>query len=134
MGQTNLGVWQLNNRKIPCRPHKTCFFYIKFFVFMYVIFLSMCGIIKERRDWLWIFIYQNLKMQIHKICRKLKQKYKFKYDINAIFSDLIYARILDPCSKLSSYKVASEFLEKPSYEQQKIKKRRKRVGIKHKKI
>lgn len=73
-------------------------------------------------------------MQIHKICRKLKQKYKFKYDINAIFSDLIYARILDPRSKLSSYKVASEFLEKPSYEQQKIKKRRKRVGIKHKKI
>ena len=72
-------------------------------------------------------------MQIHKICRKLKQKYKFKYNINAIFSDLIYARILDPCSKLSSYKVASEFLEKPSYEQQKIKKRRKRVGIKHKK-
>ena len=34
----------------------------------------------------------------------------------------------------ASYKVASEFLEKPSYEQQKIKKRRKRVGIKHKKI
>ena len=29
---------------------------------------------------------------------------------------LIYTRILEPCSKLSSYKVASEFLEKPSYE------------------
>ena len=43
-------------------------------------------------------------------------KYKFKYDINAIFSDLIYARILEPCSKRSSYKTASEFLEKPSYE------------------
>lgn len=68
-------------------------------------------------------------MQIHKICRKLKQKYKFKYDINAIFSDLIYARILDPCSKLSSYKVASEFLEKPSYEQQKIKKRKKEWAL-----
>lgn len=43
-------------------------------------------------------------------------RYKFKYDINAILSDLIYARILEPCSKPSSYKVASEFLEKPSYE------------------
>ena len=53
---------------------------------------------------------------MNKICRKLKQKYKFKYDINAILSDLIYARILEPCSKRSSYKVASEFLEKPSYE------------------
>ena len=52
---------------------------------------------------------------MNKICRKLKQKYKFKYDINAILSDLIYARILEPCSKRSSYKVASEFLEKPSY-------------------
>ena len=41
---------------------------------------------------------------------------KFKYDINAALSDLIYARILEPCSKRSSYKVASEFLEKPSYE------------------
>ena len=59
------------------------------------------------------FYYQ---LQMNKICRKLKQKYKFKYDITAILSDLIYARILEPCSKRSSYKVASEFLEKPSYE------------------
>ena len=55
------------------------------------------------------------QLQINKICRKLKQKYKFKYDINAILSDLIYTRILEPCSKRSSYKAASEFLEKPSY-------------------
>ena len=56
------------------------------------------------------------QLQMNKVCRKLKLKYKFKYDINAIFSDLIYARILEPCSKRSSYKTASEFLEKPSYE------------------
>ena len=56
------------------------------------------------------------QMQVQKICRKLKQRYKFKYDINAILSDLIYARILEPCSKRSSYKVASEFLERPSYQ------------------
>ena len=31
------------------------------------------------------------QMQMNKICRKLKQKYKFKYDINAILSGLIYA-------------------------------------------
>ena len=60
------------------------------------------------------FIYYQL--QLHKVCRKLKTKYKFKYDINAILSDLIYARILEPSSKRSSFKVASEFLEKPSYE------------------
>ena len=56
------------------------------------------------------------QMQMNKICRKLKQRYKFQYDINAILSDLIYARILEPSSKRSSYKAASEFLEKPSYE------------------
>ena len=58
-------------------------------------------------------IYYQLQMD--KICRKLKMKYKFKYDINAILSDLIYTRILEPSSKRSSFKVASEFLEKPSY-------------------
>lgn len=56
------------------------------------------------------------RLALDKICRKLKLKYKFKYDINAVLSDLIYARILEPCSKHSSYKAASEFLEKPSYE------------------
>lgn len=61
---------------------------------------------------------QSVYYQLHidKICRKLKLKYKFKYDINAILSDLIYSRILEPSSKRSSFKTASEFLEKPSYE------------------
>ncbi|MDE6961148.1 MAG: IS1634 family transposase [Lachnospiraceae bacterium] len=56
------------------------------------------------------------QMRIDKICRKLKMQYKFRYDINAILSDLIYARVLEPSSKRSSFKTASEFLEKPSYE------------------
>lgn len=56
------------------------------------------------------------QLQLNKVCRKLKNKYKFKYDINAILSDLIYARILEPSSKRSSFNVASEFFEKPSYE------------------
>ncbi len=56
------------------------------------------------------------QLQMNKICRKLKQKYHFKYDINAILSDLIYTKILEPCSKRSSYKATSAFLEKPSYE------------------
>ena len=56
------------------------------------------------------------RLHIDKICRKLRDKYKFKYDINAILSDMIYTRILEPSSKRSSYAVASEFLEKPSYQ------------------
>ena len=54
-------------------------------------------------------------LQMNKICRKLKNKYKFKYDINAILSDLIYARVLEPASKRSSFITASEFMEKPAY-------------------
>ena len=59
-------------------------------------------------------IYYGL--QLNKTCRKLKAKYNFKYDINAILSDLIYSRVLEPTSKRSAFHVASEFLEKPSYE------------------
>lgn len=58
-------------------------------------------------------IYYSL--QLNKTCRKLRDKYKFKFDINAILSDLIYARVLEPASKRSSFRTASEFLEKPSY-------------------
>ena len=60
------------------------------------------------------YIYYGL--QLDKTCRKLKNRYKFEYDINAILSDLIYARILEPASKRTSFKIANEFLEKPSYQ------------------
>lgn len=56
------------------------------------------------------------RLQLDKTCRKIRDKHKFQFDLNAILSDLIYARILEPASKRSSYKVASEFLEQPSYE------------------
>lgn len=56
------------------------------------------------------------RLQLNKTCRKLRDKYHFQYDMNAILSDLIYARILEPASKLSSYRIASEFLEKPTYQ------------------
>lgn len=59
-------------------------------------------------------IYYGLLL--NKTCRKLKNKYKFQYDMNAILSDLIYTRVLEPSSKRSSYKAAAEFLERPSYQ------------------
>lgn len=55
------------------------------------------------------------QMRMDNVCRKLKRKYQFKYDINAILSDLVYTRILEPSSKRSSFQAASGFLEKPSY-------------------
>lgn len=59
-------------------------------------------------------VYYGLKMD--SICRKIKSRYKFKYDLNAILSDLIYTRVLDPSSKRSSFQAARKFLEPPTYE------------------
>ena len=59
-------------------------------------------------------VYYDLKLDY--ICKRIKSKYSFKYDLNAILSDLIYTRILEPDSKRSSYKTAKKFLEPPSYE------------------
>lgn len=59
-------------------------------------------------------VYYGLKMD--SICRKIKSRYKFEYDLNAILSDLIYTRVLEPSSKSSSFRAAKQFLEAPSYE------------------
>lgn len=59
-------------------------------------------------------VYYGLKMD--SICRKIRNRHKYKYDLNAVLSDLIYTRVLEPSSKSSSYKAAKKFLEPPSYE------------------
>ena len=38
--------------------------------------------------------YFYYKLGLDKVCRKVRDKYSFKFDINAILSDLIYSRIL----------------------------------------
>lgn len=58
-------------------------------------------------------IYYQLKLD--NICRNIKNRYKFDFDLNAILSDLIYSRILCPSSKRSSFQFASTLLEKPKY-------------------
>lgn len=50
-------------------------------------------------------------------CRKIRERHKFRYDLNAILSDLIYTRILEPGSKRASYRAAMDYLERPSYEE-----------------
>lgn len=59
-------------------------------------------------------VYYGLKMD--SVCRKIRNRHKYKYDLNAVLSDLIYTRVLEPSSKSSSYKAAKKFLEPPSYE------------------
>ena len=59
-------------------------------------------------------IYYGIKMD--SICRKIKSRHKFEYDLNAVLSDLIYTRVLEPSSKSSSFRAAKCFLEPPTYE------------------
>ena len=59
-------------------------------------------------------VYYGLKLD--SICRKIRSRHKFKFDLNAILSDLVYARVLEPSSKCSSFQAAQRFLEPPSYE------------------
>ena len=60
------------------------------------------------------YIYYCLGL--NRVCRKIRDRHLFEYDLNSILSDLIYTRLLEPSSKRSSYKAACEFLEKPDYE------------------
>lgn len=63
-------------------------------------------------------IYYELGMD--RICRKIRNRHHYEYDLNAILSDLIYTRVLEPGSKRSSYTAAKKFLEPPTYEQHDI--------------
>ncbi|MEJ8735805.1 IS1634 family transposase [Mediterraneibacter sp. ICN-202921] len=55
------------------------------------------------------------ELRMHNICRNIRNHHKFAYDFHAILTDLIYARILAPSSKLSSYKYCHSLLEPPKY-------------------
>ena len=65
---------------------------------------------------------QNIfaELKIDSICRKISKKHKYTYDFNAIITDLVFARILSPSSKLSSYTYCKTLLEPPKYELQNI--------------
>lgn len=63
-------------------------------------------------------VYYELGMD--RICRKIRNRHHYEYDLNAILSDLIYTRVLEPGSKRSSYAAAKKFLEPPTYEQHDI--------------
>lgn len=65
----------------------------------------------------YLFIQKILYgLRIDNICRNITNRHKNEYSIESILTDLVYARVLDPCSKRSSYNVCQSFLEKPKYE------------------
>lgn len=63
-------------------------------------------------------IYYSLGL--NKICKEISNKYRIKYDLNSVLSNLIYTRIIEPSSKLSAFETAKTFLEQPNFELQNI--------------
>lgn len=53
---------------------------------------------------------------LDQICKDISARHSFSYDLNDILSKLIFARILYPSSKLSSYKLSQRFVEQPSFQ------------------
>lgn len=50
------------------------------------------------------------ELGIDKICQNIKDKYNFTFDINSIVECLVFARIIWPSSKLSTYEQSKKFL------------------------
>lgn len=59
-------------------------------------------------------------LRIDNICRNIRNRHKFTYDFHAILTDLIYARILSPSSKMSSYSYCHSLMESPKYSLQNV--------------
>ena len=60
------------------------------------------------------------ELRLDKICRAIKSRHKYQYDLLAVFTDLIYARILHPSSKCESYEYCKTLLEPPKYHLQDV--------------
>ena len=60
------------------------------------------------------------ELRFDNICRNIRNRHKFTYDFHAILTDLIYARILSPSSKMSSYSFCRSLLEPPRYSLQNV--------------
>lgn len=60
------------------------------------------------------------ELKLDNICRNIRSRHKFSYDFHAVLTDLVYARILSPSSKLGSYSFCQTLLEPPKYSLQNV--------------
>ena len=56
-------------------------------------------------------IYYDLKL--NEICNEITEKFKFKFDLNEVLSNLVYSRIIYPSSKLKTHELSKKFIEIP---------------------
>ena len=55
------------------------------------------------------------ELGLYKILDDISKKYEFKYNLSSVLANLIYARILSPSSKLSSFEYMQELIETPDF-------------------
>ena len=60
------------------------------------------------------------KLGIDKICESIKENYKFEFDINNVVECLIFARIIWPSSKLSTFEQSRKFIGNYNFDLQHI--------------
>ena len=63
-------------------------------------------------------VYHDLGLD--KICADITERHKFTYDLSGVLSRLVFGRILDPASKLSTYEFSKTLLEPVSGDLQHI--------------
>lgn len=63
-------------------------------------------------------IYHSL--EIDKIVKNITKKYKFKFDLNEVLSNLVFSRIIYPASKLKTYELSKKFIETPKHDLENI--------------
>jgi transposase len=59
-------------------------------------------------------IYRELGL--HKICKRISQRYKFDFDLDSILSRLVYGRVIFPSSKLATHELSKKFIEQPNFD------------------
>jgi transposase len=58
-------------------------------------------------------IYRQLRLD--KICREIKARNKFDFNLDSILSRLLFGRIIYPASKLETQRLSTRFLEPPDF-------------------
>lgn len=63
------------------------------------------------------FFLKNIyhKLSLNKICKNISEQRRISYDFSNILENLIYARIIAPSSKLSSFEYFKNFIECPNF-------------------
>ena len=71
---------------------------------------------KEENENHGIFLRKIIEeLELDKLCKEIKKKYKIEFELSDILKDLICTRIMYPSSKLSSYEESKNFLKQPKY-------------------